>query len=361
MKITFIVSSFQQSGPGNVVKTLANQLSKMDHQVQIIALSNDFPVYNGLQPTILLETLNFNHKKISTLMLQKVQSKIKKFQPDVIHSHGLRADKINTQLTQIQAVRVSTSHNEPFRDYPAIYHLKGWLMALYQIIQFRKLDGVATLTPEMDKQFKRLLCVHQTQLIPNGVENVSAATVHRGTDQTQRPVCRLGVVASLIPRKRINQIIEAFQSVSTSNLSLEIFGEGVLLTKLQGQSNECVNIHFHGFEHDITHIFSDIDVLISMSKAEGLPLTVLEAISANKPVILSDISPHRYICSQLPAGSFRLISSTSELSQTINALSKGKLIFNDYKDSFFKKFSDRVMACRYVVWYQELLKHDGRI
>lgn len=361
MKITFIVSSFQQSGPGNVVKTLANQLLKMGHQVQIIALSNDFPVYSGLQPTIVIETLNFDHKKISTLMIQKVQSKIRKFQPDIIHSHGLRADKINTQLTQTRVVRVSTSHNEPFRDYPADYHLKGWLMALYQIIQFRRLDGVATLTPEMDEQFNRLLRVHQTQLIPNGVETVPTAQTHHGMAQKKRSVCRLGVVANLIPRKRINQIIEAFQSVSTLNLSLEIFGEGALLTKLQDQSNECVNIHFHGFEHEITQIFSDIDVFISMSKAEGLPLTVLEAISANKPVILSDISPHRYICSQLPAGSFRLISSTSELSKTINALSEGKLIFNDYKDSFFKKFSDRVMARRYVIWYQKLLKHDERV
>lgn len=46
---------------------------------------------------------------------------------------------------------------------------------------------------------------------------------------------------------------------------------------------------FAGFEPDISRFFAAIDIFVLSSQAEGLPLTILEAMACGKPVVATDV------------------------------------------------------------------------
>ena len=55
------------------------------------------------------------------------------------------------------------------------------------------------------------------------------------------------------------------------------------------------NVHFLGFQDDIKPILQISDIVVSASRREGLPLSILEAIIWNKPVVATDNRGHRDI------------------------------------------------------------------
>lgn len=113
-----------------------------------------------------------------------------------------------------------------------------------------------------------------------------------------------------------------------------------------------------GFSDDKSNIFSSFDVLISMSKSEGLPLNILEGISAGKALILSDIPAHRFIAQFVPSEYVRLVSNETELKRAIDSFSTEKEWMNNVKsvmqDVFEEHFSAKIMVEKYVETFRRL-------
>ena len=48
-------------------------------------------------------------------------------------------------------------------------------------------------------------------------------------------------------------------------------------------------VQFHGFRRDIPAVLSDIDIFALSSLSEGTSITLLEAMAAGKPVVVTDV------------------------------------------------------------------------
>jgi glycosyltransferase involved in cell wall biosynthesis len=99
-------------------------------------------------------------------------------------------------------------------------------------------------------------------------------------------------VAELIPRKRIEDILQAFAKLADPTAHLVLAGEGSLLDKLQAlaiQLGISANVHFLGQRSDIPVLLKAASALILVSQHEGLPNCVIEALHCRTPVIGSDI------------------------------------------------------------------------
>ena len=74
------------------------------------------------------------------------------------------------------------------------------------------------------------------------------------------------------------------------NLSISFFGAGPDLDGLKemAQLLKVENISFAGHTNDLKHIWSDHHALILASRSEGLPLTIIEAMSLGRPVIATN-------------------------------------------------------------------------
>ena len=61
------------------------------------------------------------------------------------------------------------------------------------------------------------------------------------------------------------------------------------------ENHKTNNMYFLGHKINVDEYLLASDLYISASQAEGLPLSVLEALNAGLPLLLSDIAPHMEI------------------------------------------------------------------
>jgi glycosyltransferase involved in cell wall biosynthesis len=94
-----------------------------------------------------------------------------------------------------------------------------------------------------------------------------------------------GVAANLEYWKGIDVLLEAAQLVEAP-LRLELYGDGSLRDRLERQAQEAgVDARFHGFVADVRDRLPELDVLVQPSRADNLPLSILEAMAAGLPVV----------------------------------------------------------------------------
>lgn len=137
-----------------------------------------------------------------------------------------------------------------------------------------------------------------TTVIPNGADTIAHAPLSDAGVQGLRPRGYLLFVGRIVPEKGLRRLFSAYEAAAL-RLPLVITGEalhaqdhlarlrrlappGVVFTgPKRGRARDALLRHACAF--------------VNPSHLEGLPLAPLEAMSAQLPVLLSDIAPHREI------------------------------------------------------------------
>lgn len=107
-------------------------------------------------------------------------------------------------------------------------------------------------------------------------------------------------VGRLVPEKRPDLLIEAFRRIS-GNTRLVLAGDSSFTDGYSARLRELAGgdprIVFTGFVYGDTlaALYQHCKVFVQPSEVEGLPLTLLEAIAQQAPVLVSDIQAHREV------------------------------------------------------------------
>lgn len=135
--------------------------------------------------------------------------------------------------------------------------------------------------------------------IPNGVpEPAFASAAHLRERFGLEPGSYLLHVGRLVPEKAADLMIEAFGKVRDDRVRLVVAGGSgdtddyvAQLHELAGRVGGVDLIGYAGGE-DLAALYTHARAYVSASRLEGLPLTLLEAMSYRLPVVLSAIPPH---------------------------------------------------------------------
>lgn len=291
-KILYLVSTLEAKGPTNQLFYIIKHLDKSTFEPLILTLSPEpasslKPLFD--QEGIPVQTLGTG--RITGILKNRaiIQSIIESFQPDIVQSMGIRADAYNAQLPS-NIKRITTSRNFPLEDYPSKFgKIKGFLMAKKHLSSFKSLEVIAC-SKSISAQLATVGV--RTHTIQNGVD-LDRFFPTPNKENLSSNIKKFVTVGSLIPRKNVETIINAFNSLG-DNYQLTIAGDGPLQEDLKKQVLGT-NIDFVGHLDNVLPLLHDTQAFISASRAEGLPNAVLEAMATDLPVILSDIPPHREI------------------------------------------------------------------
>ena len=159
----------------------------------------------------------------------------------------------------------------------------------------KKSDIVVTPSQHLKNFILNLGFKNKIEIINNGVfipeENTNIFT----NDQIN-----ITIVSRLVSHKNIKKIIRAISDLNDPLIYLNIIGDGPELNQLQKislESNNKDNIIFHGKlnRDDINHIFLKSDIYIQASNYEGLPHSLLEAMSYGIPVLCTPVGECKQI------------------------------------------------------------------
>jgi glycosyltransferase involved in cell wall biosynthesis len=161
---------------------------------------------------------------------------------------------------------------------------------------------------------RKLLGINRVTVIPNGVDVTHFAPGDPGAARRKfglAPDHRwMGSAGRLETVKGHDVLIEAFAQLPDQNLRLAIAGDGSrrqALEQLAATRGVADRVRFLGHCTDIAALLPAFDLFCLPSRAEGLPLSVLEAQAAGVPVVASDVGAVREaLCPQAsrlaPAG-----------------------------------------------------------
>lgn len=150
--------------------------------------------------------------------------------------------------------------------------------------------------------------------------------------------------SNLISLKRVDLIIEALALTnSDTNIEWLHFGDGILKSGLESLSKsklsglKHISFRFMGFypNNDLLRFYSEnhIDLFISTSSSEGLPVSMMEAQSAGLPIIATDVGGVKEIVRE---GTGHLLQSDFKPSQLAELINKFATLSMPEKDAMRK-------------------------
>jgi len=172
----------------------------------------------------------------------------------------------------------------------------SWFKIFKKII-LKKIDFIRAINKKIYNDLISLNYPKERILkIPNGINSINFIDLQKN----EREISHFGYVGRLVKIKNLKILLFAFKNYFLKYPldKLFIYGvgpEGEWISKFAKENDLTGNVILHGFEKNKRKIYSNIDVLIDPSFAQGISNSNLEAMCTNTFLIASDVFGNRDI------------------------------------------------------------------
>ena len=281
MKICFIINSMRGGGAERVISILASNYAKENSVVIITLLSNKKSVYPIDENVKLISLPKYKNKIEMLFKIPKdLYNVMKTINADIYISFCTMENVFSLLANKKLNKKLIISE----RNSPKTEEINPIFKMLRKIL-YKNADDVIFQTEDALIYYKTHFGIHG-HVIPNPVKNdLPVATLK---DKTR--ICAVG---RLYPQKNYPLLINAFTIFHQKHeeYTLEIYGEGILedkLTELIKINNMEKYITLKGFSNDIHNDIKDCRMYILSSDYEGMPNSLLEALSIGLPCIATN-------------------------------------------------------------------------
>lgn len=264
------------------------ELSPADHGVP--AAPSDGSAAGWLQLPDMRRGVDLFGDRRARRALRKI---IRRFQPDVVHTHTSKAGLLGRKAALAERVPVTahTFHGHVLKDY--FGKLPSMLLAALERRLARHTNLLFAISPSCADELAecRVAVRERFEVIApavavTGAMARGAAREQLGIDAEQWRVCAVG---RLVPIKRLADFVMAIADVA--ELHGDVIGDGPERTSLQQLAEQHAGgrLHIRGAEPDIARLLPAYDAVVLPSIREGCPLVAIEAFAAGVPVVGYDV------------------------------------------------------------------------
>jgi glycosyltransferase involved in cell wall biosynthesis len=302
MKIMYLCSRLSPTGPINQLYNIINHINSIQFDTYIVTLSKEEPNSRASEfeaEGCEISTLNVGSVPNPITVLRKYRGVIRRIDPDIIHSHGFRADLLSSFIP-VSAKTVSTVHSYHYHHHPIEYGSNfGQIMAWLHVNSLKRIEKPVACSRSVSSKLQEHSV--QSDVIQNGVcptkfepskdMEKKSIRVDLGIKEDENVFISMG----LNNRKDPMTVINGFKNASLNNSRLIMVSDGPLLEHCRQEVSDFPSIEVLGRVPAVEKYLQASDWFVSASRYEGFPMAVLEALSSGLPVCLSDIGPHREI------------------------------------------------------------------
>ena len=358
INILMISSSSSLGGGTKHMFTLGRNLNSEFNVFYGIPKNCNFENY--LDPNIHIE---ISERKLNFIDILKLIIFIKSKSIDIIHAHGKGAGLISRIL-------------KIFTWSPLIYtfhgiHLKchsSLMRIIYILYEFflGGLDSIKILVSESEKEYaikSSIYLGNKYKVIHNGVNNMLRKNYEENNNLRNKNLeskrIKVISVCRFVNQKNIKDTLKIAEKIKS--VDFYIIGNGPLWKEIKDIISEkkIKNVSLLGEKENVFRYLYFSDIYLSTSLYEGLPISILEAMSIGLPILASNVIGNMDTIENGKSGFLYELENIDTAVSYLNRLSKSKSLREKLGDSALNRqrsiFSKKSMVNQYMKIYKKLI------
>jgi glycosyltransferase involved in cell wall biosynthesis len=285
MKIVHVVYNMEMGGAEMLVAQLCRMQRAHGHEVSICAYSTIGSVGEVLREEGFSIYVPGEAHPAKTML--RYFRFFRQLRPDVVHCHNPAPTLQGALGARMAGVRriLSTRHSLVAPPYDRAEELKYSVLSAF----CDWIVGICEITCE---NLRGAPGAHRGKIVR--VYNGASAIVPAANSGTSSDRCRLLFVGRLAAVKDLATLLHAVALAvpDVAQLQLSIIGDGPMRASLETLAVELGitnHVRFHGQQLETAGYFSSTDLFVMSSISEGLPMSLLQAMSVGLPAITTDV------------------------------------------------------------------------
>ena len=358
LKVLFVRSTSGFYGAEKVISSLLGFFKISEIPCELVCLENMTSESERLSDVINnvdVKTISFkSNKKFDFSIIKKIKSYVINNNIKIIHTHDYKS------LFYLFFISKSLK-------LPLIHHMHGALgntinEKIYGFIErvlMSFVDKCVVVShKQMDVLNNDLFITPEVCFIENGIE------IHSDSDvKIKSDIFRISMVARFTAEKNHLLALDAILLLKSknSNFILNLYGDGPLYRDIGNyiKSNDLSeHVFLKGYLDDIELAYKNTDLLLITSSTEGLPMSLLEAMSYRIPAVSTKVGEIPNVLLNGDCG--MLIDSDSEsIALAIQSLIENADMYYDLSENAYRhvveKYSVKIQADKLLDLYKECL------
>jgi glycosyltransferase involved in cell wall biosynthesis len=294
VKIAFIITRLDDIGGAQIhVRDLSTALRAAGHDAVVLAGTNGDLADELREHGVPCYSLRHLAREVGPLQdvrcFSELRETLREIQPDIISTHSTKAGFIGRIAGKTLGIpTLFTAHGWGFTEgRPPLQAFAFWAVErttsawAARIITVCESDRTAAVRARVTSS-DHLVTIH------NAMPNIDDALRARpGNSPAQ-----LMMVARLSHWKDQPTLLHALSGLKDLDWQLELVGDGPLRGQLEELAQSLgltSRVTFLGFRRDVPERLAEAQVFLLITKWEGFPRSILEAMRAGLPVVASDV------------------------------------------------------------------------
>ncbi|WP_419805754.1 glycosyltransferase family 4 protein [Terriglobus sp.] len=288
MKVLHLISSGGMYGAEAVILNLSHALRAAGDESSIAVFANssrqiyDRAVEEGL-PAVLVPCSG----QLSRATVKAIREVVRDQRIDLLHAHGYKADLYAWAALGRggRVPLVSTCHTWYDNDLALRVYgvLDRWVL--------RGFARVVAVSAEVERQLLGSgVKAGRVRRIQNGIAVGPFTEAAAGRCRAPAAPLRVGLVGRLAPEKGVDIFLDAVAIVAKALPDSEfvVLGEGPQRASLEAQIARlglAERVALVGHQDSMAAVYARLDLMVSASRQEGLPVALLEGMASGLPVV----------------------------------------------------------------------------
>ncbi len=346
MKIMYFITTSDWGGASKYVYELCKYEIERGNEVYFVTGSKGLLLEKvkelGNVKTFVINSVNRSIDPLNDLksifIIRRLVSQIK---PDIIHLNSSKAGIIGRLACIGKKTKVIfTVHGWSFTEGIGS-NLKKFI---YKTIEksVSRFTDLFICVSEYDKRLgiEKKVLNNKTPVVV--IYNGSSKPVDDQVNFSAHVPIRLVMVARFSPQKNQRALIEAVRGFPKDKYHLVFVGEGETMQSCKNLVKSLDlkdNIEFLGFKDDVTKELIENDVCLLITHYEGLPISIIEAMSYGLPIIASDVGGNRELVINNENG--YLVNNAKDIQNSITKLINNPDLVKKMGETSYKLYKNK--------------------
>jgi glycosyltransferase involved in cell wall biosynthesis len=294
MRVLHVISSGGMYGAEAVILNLARAMEGGPHST-VLGVFDNLPNRNlQLHESALKQGVESHlivcGGQVDCRAVARVRELVRETRADVVHAHGFKADIYAClALCRSDVPLVSTCHT---------WYDTDWMVRLYGALDRFVLRRFARVVAVSDEVKRRLLKAgvreERIRIVRNGIDLRPFEAAKASLRGEFGEAMIVGLVGRLAWEKGVDVFLRAAAKVLVElpEVRFVVVGDGPDREKLEGLIEELgigASVAMLGRREEMAGVYASLDVMVSASRQEGLPMAILEGMASAQAIVATAV------------------------------------------------------------------------